>query len=227
MTDRVSISVLIPTRGRPDELRQAIATMHDLAFRPQQIEYLLRTDVDQPRAWATWPRPFDRSRDLKLTETRGPRGAGYREVYRMYNELAEGSNGDWLINWNDDVEMLTPGWDDLLRQAPSHSIQFLRRDILEKADTTFPATGRSVYLAMGHLSLQTHADDWMRVVAERAGVAVWRNDVVFHHHRLNDETSWDRDHGGYDVGGFNAPETQALLEKDAERVRAAKPKGDR
>lgn len=211
------ISVLIPSRGRPENLRRAVQSMLDLESKAD-IEFLFRFDVDDPHlqankrvvdSLATWSR-------LVLSK---PRGAGYRDVYKMYNEMARLSRGDWIISWNDDVEMLTKGWDNLLCQAPPHSVQFMRRDILPSADTTFPVTGRSVYQAMGHLSLQVHADDWMGRVAEGASVRVDRNDVVFHHHRLNDQTSWERDHGGYDPEGFNSPEMVALREKDIENVK--------
>lgn len=220
----ISISVLLPTRGRPHGLRAAIETLLNLAAAPGAIEFLIRADDDDRASThdVGSASSFAGSVSLRF----GPR-LGYRRVFEHYNELAATSRGLWIINWNDDVEMLTHGWDELARQAPAHSVQFFRRDILEKADTTFPCTGRSVYQAMGHLSLQTHADDWMRVVADKAGVTVFRDDIVFHHHRLNDQTSRDRDAGGYDTTGFNSPEMQALMAKDAENVRAAAPKESR
>lgn len=215
------ISILLPTRGRPLGLREAVSSCVKLAVKPESLEFLLRSDDDEP-PMIDFIEPV--LGPALANELRGPRGAGYREVYKHFNDLAAISHGDWIINFNDDAVIVTPGWDELLYQAPQHSVQFLRRDILPTADTTFPCTGRSVYQAMGHLSLQVHADDWMGRVAEEAGVALKRDDVVLQHSRLIDQTSWDRDHGGYDVAGFNAPEMVVLRSAAAERIKAADPR---
>jgi hypothetical protein len=212
------ISILLPARGRPESFARAVRPLFRLASDPDRVEVLARVDDDDPTDYESKPSEFGR-----YLVVRGPR-LGYRRVFEHFNELAALSRGDWLLNWNDDAEMLTSGWDALMRQATPHSIQFLRRDILQHADTTFPLTGRSVYEAMGHIALQTHADDWLRVVAERSGTAIWRDDIVFHHYRLSDESSRERDATGYDVPGFHAPEMQARMTEDAQRVRAAAPR---
>lgn len=212
------VSVLLPARGRPDGFARALGSLCRLARDSRRVEVLARVDNDDPTAYPETMPEFAR-----YVLVRGPR-LGYRHVFEHFNELAGIARGDWLVNWNDDVEMLTTYWDDLLRLGPPYSIQFLRRDILERADTTFPVTGRSVYEAMGHLSLQTHADDWLRVVAELSGTGFWRDDIVFHHYRLSDQTSRERDSGGYDLAGFQSPDMQAKMVADAERVRAAAPR---
>lgn len=212
------ISILLPARGRSEGFMRCLYSLICHAAEPKQLEVLVRVDDDDQTGY-----PETISAIARYEITRGPR-LGYAKVYLHYNELARAARGDWMISWNDDVEMLTPRWDELVRQAPPHSVQFLRRDILETADTTFPCTGRSVFEAMGHLSLQTHADDWVGRVAEGAGVAVKRDDIVFHHYRLDDQTSRDRDKSGYDVAGFHASRMVALRDEDIKRVRAAAPR---
>lgn len=217
------ISILLPARGRPEGIKNAISSLLMLAKTPEYVEVLVRLDKDDPQLNTILQVlnkfPCVNHDDIII----GDRGKGYRDVFHYYNRLASMCRGDRMINWNDDVQMLTQHWDSLLNDCPPHSIQFMRRDILEHADTTFPVTGRSVYKAMGRLAGQVHADDWLGYVAKGAEVAVFRDDVVFHHDRLIDQTSYDRDHGGYDTEGFNAPEMVAERAKDIEKVKAAKP----
>lgn len=220
----VAISILIPARGRPLGLRKAIGSMCARANDPEKLEFLVYIDDDD-----------ESLKDVAFIEAAsegvhvgvwsGPR-KGYKRLHEYYNALASHASGDWLINWNDDVEMLTEGWDALVANTkmPPHSIQFFRRDTLEHADTTFPCTGRSVYKAMGHLSLNAHCDDWAKEIALGTGIAVMRDNIVFHHDRVDDQTSRDRDNGGYDLEGFRSAEMVAARKEDITRVLLAESK---
>ena len=208
------IAILLPSRNRPDYLRKSIASLLDNATHPERVEIMLRFDDDDPSL-------AEEVNDCKNYRVYiGPR-LGYRRIFEHFNEMCRDSRADWLMMWNDDTEILTKGWDELICQAPPHVVQFLRRDIFDDADTTLPVTGLSVFDAMGgHLSLQTHADEWIGNVAKDSGVLLRRNDIVFHHHRLQDETGRERDMN-YDTDGFSTPEMRALRKVEADKVRAA------
>ena len=183
---RPAISVLLPTRGRPGPCRRSVLALRHLASRPQDIELLIRHDEDDP------PPPFSHEADeagafAAFRILSGPRH-GYAGMHRYYNELAAEARGDWLLIWNDDTDMLTPGWDLMLREAPPFCVQFPRRDITATTDFTFPVLGRPVYETLGHVATNGYCDAWLSDVTCYAGVAVLRDDIVFHHHRLDDET---------------------------------------
>lgn len=181
----IEISVLLPTRGRFDRLPRALGSLHVLAADTSRIEYLLRTDVDQPSVAAFG---FDVP---PHTELRGERW-GYGRMHDYYGELAAAAQGRLLFVWNDDTEMLTPRWDELLlAEAEKPLVQFIRRDTCQTADDTFPVVDRRIYEAVGRLSAHCYVDTWLSHVSRDAGVRHFRNDIVFHHHRLDDQTQRD------------------------------------
>lgn len=180
------ISVLLPTRGRWDPCRRSVLALRQLAERPRDIEVLLRHDDDDP------PPPFSKDEDeagaFCAFRIFGGLRHGYGGMHHYYNELARAARGDWLLIWNDDTDMLTPGWDARLLEAPPFCVQFPRRDITETTDFTFPVLGRPIYEVLGHVATNGYCDAWLSDVTCYASVAVLRDDIVFHHHRLDDET---------------------------------------
>lgn len=189
MSDDIRISVLLPTRGRPNGMRNALHTLHALASRPETIEYVLRTDDDD----LSDSEIMSYAGGLRLRRFRGKR-LGYARMHDYYNGLARQARGDVLLNWNDDAEMVTPNWDHLITVGVDPKkpiVQFIRRDTLETADDTFPFTDRRIFQAVGRLSGHCNCDTWLSYVARDAGVRVFRNDIVFHHHRLDDQLMID------------------------------------
>lgn len=213
------VSALYPARGRPYALRRSALAFLTLAARPERVELLFRFDADDPHlqaemgALSSVAREFPRSRVVVIVGER----FGYVRLYEYFNELATISRGAWLLQWNDDTHILTPRWDELLFEAPPVSVQLLRRDVCETADPTFPATGRPVYEAMGHISLNAHCDAWVSDVSWWAKCQVLRNDIVFHHDCLADQTAGERVD---DMDRFKGPEQTALRAVDIERVKA-------
>ena len=229
MAPQPTISMLLPARGRPANLKASVESVFRLATEPDRVELLVRLDDCDPHLEA----------ELDILETckspehgairvfRGPR-LGYAQMHQMYNVLARIGRGDWLFLWNDDIEMVTKGWDVLVREAPVYSIQFARRDITATTDYTLPIVGRPVFNALEfHLSMNAYVDAWLVDVAASAGVAVARDDIVFTHHRLNDQTLNEQNDGGRAWGEFNAEAMTALRRADLEKVIASSHYQDR
>lgn len=176
------ISILLPTRGRPERCRRTVRLLRDLAARPGEIEILIRHDHDDPA-------PPLSAQDTSLLEAvkvyAGPRH-GYAGAHHYYNELAAAARGDWLFVWNDDTEILTPGWDAKLCEAPPFCVQWPRRNTTATTDFTFPVIGRPVYERVPQTT--SIADAWWLDVSFFANLAVVRDDIVFFHHRLDDQT---------------------------------------
>lgn len=190
------ISILLPTRGRADRLRSAIFSLFDTASTLTHLELVVRMDDDDQAThdspvWTEIAWKAGKLANLKIHG--GPR-LGYARMHDYYNELAEHADGRLLFIWNDDTEMLTEGWDDkLLRLADEHGpvVQFMRVQAKAHADTTFPVVDRRIFEAVGHLAQHCYVDTWLDKVSAMAGVQVLRNDIVFRHDRLNDQTASD------------------------------------
>lgn len=202
------ISVLCPTRGRPDSLAHSLHTLHRNAV--GRVEYLLAVDRDD-----TPPDP--RRLPSRTTIWRTERH-GYAGLHRYYNHLARNASGDWLFLWNDDAEMLTPGWDEIVgRHTPA---------VLNPATNhgpglvPFPVVP-SVWVArLGHFSLNQHCDSWWQEIGHRLGRLV---DVpVEVRHRRADLTG-DHDDATfrarvYDPAFYTRP-VLGLIDVDAEVLR--------
>ncbi len=148
------ISLLIPSRGRVNLLRQNLPTWQD-----RRVEILVAIDDDDP----------DKDEYMHLlgvTKYILPRH-GYQNLHEYYNFLAEASAGEWLMLGNDDATMLTPEWVDII-EAQDHTEPVVL-NVWSERDNLFPIISRPWYEATGHFSLNTHADSWVQQTAELIG----------------------------------------------------------
>lgn len=102
------ISVLCPSRDRPQLLRRSVASLRDLAT--SHVEILVAADDDDP---ATVRAAGELGVRVVVF-----RRAGYARLYEYYQRLAELALGDWLLIWNDDAVMTTRYWDEAIHALP-------------------------------------------------------------------------------------------------------------
>jgi hypothetical protein len=100
-----SVSVLLPTRGRPDSARRFMKSALDLASRPDQIEVVLCVDDDDPAS-----HDLDQP-GLSVTRMIGPR----RSMGSYNSECLKASSGKVVLLANDDMVIRTRGWDGVIR----------------------------------------------------------------------------------------------------------------
>lgn len=110
----MKLSVLLPTRGRPELLAQSIGALSQRATDPDNVHIVVGVDADDSSMF-NWP--FDQ-RDFRCN-TWLYTNERQDTVGKKYNDLSKAADepSDLYMAWADDVEMLTDGWDDLLRDA--------------------------------------------------------------------------------------------------------------
>lgn len=173
-----TISVLLPSRGRPELLKSSIASLGRGDF-----EVLVRYDDDD----ATMPL---KNVKKNVRQVRGER-VGYGNFHLMINELAEIATGDWLMLWNDDAIMKTAGWSEIIATHDSIRPTVLNFfDISNNQNNLFPVMSRRMYKTIGHFSLSTHCDTWAQDVANGTGTHIAVEGIEAEHIResLNDLT---------------------------------------
>lgn len=208
MTVKSTISILLPTRKREVGLIAAVTSLRAFC-KSANLQFCVRVDDDDTGL----DYGFYAER-LGLDLQVGPRW-GYKQMHRYYDELAARAIGTMLLIWNDDMTMLTPGWDQLLLQHKKKlRIQYLKRDcLIGSVDTTCPAFPKRLFDVLGHTSGNCHVDSWLDYVSEQVpGCKTYRSDIVFHHDRPNDETALER---VYDWEAFNGTEPAAQRHIDA------------
>ena len=176
------ISVLCPTRMRPGALKRSLDSLLETANGP--LEFQLAVDNDDPTDYSQFGAysPY-KGRVLHVERF------GYAQLHDYYNLLAERATGDWLLLWNDDALMATPGWDDIVRSHEPKCV--LSPHTVHDPLCTFPIVPRRFVETIGHFSLNAHCDSWWQMIAERLGILVWPDIRV--DHRRADVTGENND----------------------------------
>lgn len=208
------ISVLLPSRGRPTSLAESVGTLRTLAHRPEHIEVLVAADPDDP---ATARAAFE----CKATLWLAPERFGYSRLHEYVNALAVVSTREWLLLWNDDARMLTPGWDERVAEAPAGVLWPAHND--SPLLNVFPIVHRSFVETVGHFSLSPHCDSWVQDVAAALGahhrIAV---EVLHDRHDLtggHDDQTYHEAQAGYRTSDYHSPEMVAARNKDVELLK--------
>ena len=104
----MKISLLCPTRKRPDFMQSlwdsVVSTSHNI----QNIELVFRIDEDDKEA-------IDKFEEMKSSQVKvviGKRGSG--NLSKMWNECCEVSSGEILMHCGDDIRFRTVGWDKVV-----------------------------------------------------------------------------------------------------------------
>lgn len=99
------ISLLVPTRGRPDGLWNLLLSAYETATHPKRIEIVAYVDDDDP----------DREEYFENDHVKwvlGPRIV----LSEMWNKCYEAASGEILMHCGDDIVFRTAGWDAIVRE---------------------------------------------------------------------------------------------------------------
>lgn len=168
------ISVLIPSRQRASMLKGSSKTwVHPL------VEILVAIDKDEPELYE-----YEQIPNIKLFKMKR---YGYENLHEYYNYLAKKARGDWLMLGNDDAFMLTDNWAMGIQGDHTYPQVF---NVWSEQDNLFPIISRAWYEAVGHFSLNTHADSWIQQTAELIGKTKFIPGIEIKHYgeELHDET---------------------------------------
>jgi len=207
------VSVLIPSRGRPEMLTDTVAS---LLTSGGNIEILIRLDDDDKAALGPYLAKCQEEGDIEIIT--GPRH-GYRNLHLYYNELAAQATGDWLMLWNDDALMETEAWD-----AKIHACGGGLKVLNATGNLNlFPIFTKKLYELLGHVSLQTHADSWLQVISRMNGIEQPVELSVRHLREEIDDARKAESLGTYAVTSpeFFSREFQGKLYADVRKVKDA------
>lgn len=168
-----TISILLPTRGRTDQLDKSVTSLLYLAAEPEKIQWLFGFDNDDAETFKWF-----QENTLPKIENSGGRYSclsfepmGYVSLHKYVNKLASYATGEWFVFWNDDAIMQTHGWDTEIKK---HTGTFC----LQAFDThnkhpysIFPIVPKEWYNLIGHLSKHQLNDAWLSQIA-------WMLDIV-------------------------------------------------
>lgn len=116
------VSVLVPTRQRPERLRAMIASFEETTRGVEDsVELVFRVDEDDDTTLRVLLAPLRYDVTIDYDVIIGPRYNGYASMPAFFNEMARNSTGDVLLLGNDDMLFKTPGWpNQVLSAANQH-----------------------------------------------------------------------------------------------------------
>lgn len=186
------ISILIPSRGRPEEL---LTSINSLGLN-SEIEILVWLDSDDPK--------LEQYRELLKTNPFVrffvKDRIGYKNFHLMVDFLARQAKYDWYFLFNDDSYMENSDWlkvfKDFVRPfEPTNQpivINIWGQGIV--VNNLFPIISRAYFDILGHISLTQNCDDWIRIVGMGANISYDLKGIKPKHRKyggggtLNDET---------------------------------------
>jgi glycosyltransferase involved in cell wall biosynthesis len=186
MGQRPWLSLIVPTRGRPAQLRRFLESIAATAYHPERLEVLLVVDADDPVS-LTVSHPSCTVRHCV--------GQPGRTMGELNNAGYRASSGDHVMLLNDDVIARTPGWDahayaGLKRFSDPIVLIHVNDTLLRHHLCVFPLVARTFCEQVGGICptdyrryrIDDHIEDLFNLLAalgERR--TVYLPDVVFEH----------------------------------------------
>lgn len=102
------ISILLPTRGRPENVTRLIDSALDTASDPKDIEFVIAVDEDDKSMADMLENPPRQTTIFSVS----------RQVLSKYwNDCFEKANGDILMHCGDDIIFRTDNWDTVVKDT--------------------------------------------------------------------------------------------------------------
>ena len=198
LIERHTISLLCPTRGRPDYVVNHLKSIQETVAARERLELMFYVDRDDPclpeyeavfgeRGMRASPRTrFD------IVGIVGDRVGTPKAI----NCMAGQSTGRYLMISNDDLLFTTPGWDDAVDRAaaryPDGIFNIYFNDGYFGEDLScFPIVGRPWFEALGYyapvLFDHCNVDLWIHRMGALLGRNIYLPDVAVEHRHFEDD----------------------------------------
>ena len=185
------ISLLLPSRGRPENIARLHASVVETISSPWW-EMVVRLDDDDPKAdeYPTLP---------SVRYLRGQRGV----LSTLWNDCyAEAGQADTYMHCGDDITFSTPGWDRIVLDAfPEDGIAFVHGDDASDHGSWFGTHGflrREWIDALGYFVppyfSSDYNDTWHNEIANMLGRRIFVPIVTEHFHPAFGKAEWDQTH---------------------------------
>ena len=124
----IKISLITPTRNRPDDLKRLLHSIENTTSDPSQIEILFYVDDDDKVTLDLYKAYEQTYQDFNIKFHIGPRSDHFSKDY--YNFLAKKARGRWVMAINDDSVFITEDWDSIIIEKMELAAKKIGDDIL-------------------------------------------------------------------------------------------------
>lgn len=191
----MKISILVPTRKRPENVKRLYTSAMETADNPELLEFVFYIDTDDMETLAL-------SKQLKWPNALARTG-GRIVLSQMWNECQKVATGEIYMHAGDDIVFKTKGWDSMVRKAFEESkdrILFVHGDDLHWNERfgTHGFLHRNwvnavSYFVPPYFSCD-YNDTWLNDVANALGRRKFLPFVTEHMHPIFKKSEWDATH---------------------------------
>ena len=179
------VSVLVPTRGRPEMMFKALKSLWTTQSKQDGVEYMIALDDDDQESIEYFEKtiiPYMEKKDIDYEIHVVPRW-GYARLNEYLNYLAARANGAWYLFFNDDARMKTKDWDKIIDRH-GRDFKILRvKDNHEHPYAIFPIIPHDYYVLTGSISPQQMTDAWVSQIAYLCDIMENEYDIEIFHDR--------------------------------------------
>lgn len=157
------ISLLLPTRGRREALKRSILSAVNTADNIDSFQVLIGFDEDDTATVDYFTTELQPELDKLGVNYQAHVFApmGYIRLNEYVNGLARHSDADWLVFWNDDAIMETPGWDTVIADHTGEFKVLAFHTHNDHPYSIFPIVPRAWFELFGYLSPHQISDAWL------------------------------------------------------------------
>ena len=208
----MSISLLIPSRGKPKVLKAAICSLLNTADKKHTLEFIIKLD-DGDIAHTEY---FDEIVPINfsnITIKTTPKEDGWKSLGKFFNDLAQHSMGQWLWVLNDDIEMKTQGWDEIIQSFEDKPCVINPHG---QGLTLFPIVNRKFYNILERIGLDEnpHVDTYLQDVSGGSNTLIRTDKINIQHLKSHPESGY-----GETSTHYYSKEIQDLVKKDIEKIK--------
>jgi glycosyltransferase involved in cell wall biosynthesis len=196
------ISIIVPTRNRPQNVKRLIKSVINTADNVNDIEFVFFVDEDDQLTVPVLSEFTDKIQ-IKATQGESPKDGIPTSKSFMHNALLQDSVGPIIHQGADDVVYKTKGWDSKVKAAfdrfEDKIALVYAPDGFQNGPVPICTHGffhRNWIDLIGYINPPyfhiAYGDTWVTEVAEMIGRRVYLEDVVIEHiHPAANKASWD------------------------------------
>jgi glycosyltransferase involved in cell wall biosynthesis len=162
------VSILIPTRKRIKLLKECLDSLNTKTQDKSLVEILIKIDTDDQET-IDFINQYKITSPIFIKEVITDRKKGWSSLDEHMNYLSSFSEAEFLLGFNDDVEMLTEGWEQQYIPYKEKNfflaihIESVKEGIVHKwweGYNAFPTIPHDIRTYMGALQGHPMLDDW-------------------------------------------------------------------
>lgn len=183
------ISVILTSRGRFEQLKSSLDSLYLNCSDKNNYEVIVIFDEDDQETIKNFL-SMEKKYNFKILITKR---YGYDYLHIQQNMAAYIAEGEWFWIWNDDVEVKSQNWDQIIKEHDGEfsvlSTYGMAAPDWENAHPPFPIIPKKWFQILERITPWNHLDTYVVKLCEVFGLLKFEEKIQYLHDRKVDETN--------------------------------------